>query len=123
MISVPSLEKMLLHRESLLDDESGMTVDLAIYSADAKASTKTTPLILYVVGTAMPRVGTDSDETILSDLLGRGYLVAVLDYLGDGRSVTPVLEWSVQRMKMHFLYHPDFYGRVLSGVEYSKKAA
>ena len=37
------------------------------------------PIVLYVKNTAMPRVGREPDETILSDLLADGYLVAVLD--------------------------------------------
>ena len=45
--------------------------------------TKTTnplPVIFYLENLAVPRVGTDSDETIIHDFLSEGYLVAKLDY-------------------------------------------
>jgi len=77
--------------------EDGVTVNatydmpftVSIYSKGD--STKETPVIIYVIGTAMPRIGTESDISILNDyILGNttneekiddaGCVVAVIDF-------------------------------------------
>ena len=118
---MPAIEEYVRHRETLFDEESGLAVDLELFVRDGSVCTVKTPLVLYVVGTNTPRIGTDSDETILTDLLSRDYVVAVLDYLGDERSVSPTLEWSIQRIKMRFNNHADFRERVLKGIACSSR--
>ena len=54
-----------------------------------------TTMIIYVINTNTERVGTDSDVDIINSMLDRGYLVVVLDYLGNSKATSPALEWSV----------------------------
>jgi len=58
-----------------------------------------TPVILYVIGAVVERIGTDEDETIIKGMLSRGYAVAVLDYLGDARAKSPALDTSAQLLR------------------------
>lgn len=57
----------------------------------AAATAKPGPLVVYLKGLAAPRVGTESDETILADIRAQGFLVATLDYRGDARARWPHL--------------------------------
>ena len=56
-------------------------------------------MILYVVNTNTERIGTDSDETIITSMLERGYVVVVLDYQNHASSVSPDLDWSIQAIR------------------------
>ena len=55
-----------------------------------------TPVIVYTVNTNTERVGTDSNESIITSMLERGYVVVVLDYLSQAKSQHPYLDDSVQ---------------------------
>ena len=55
-----------------------------------------TPVMMYVVNTNVARIGTDSDVSIISSMLDRGYAVVVVDYLNDPKAKSPALEWSTQ---------------------------
>lgn len=44
------------------------------------------PAVFYFLGLAAPRVGTESDDTILRDLRAGGYFVVCLDYARDPRA-------------------------------------
>ncbi len=59
-----------------------------------------TPVILYVVNADFERIGTDSDVSIITSMLGRGYAVIVLDYLNDARAKSPDLDWSTMPLWM-----------------------
>lgn len=58
-----------------------------------------TPVVFYLKNLAAPRVGTESDESIVSTLRAAGFLVAVLDYAGDARSVLPGLYADLVRLR------------------------
>ena len=58
------------------------------------------PIVLYVRNTCMPRVGRESDDTILSDLLKEGYLLTVLDCHHDERAVCPLLDLEIQKIRL-----------------------
>ena len=58
-----------------------------------------TPIMLYVVNTATERIGLATDEEIVSSMLERGYSVLIVDYLGSPLSVSPAIDYSVQRIK------------------------
>ena len=60
------------------------------------------PLILYVINTNTVRYGTDSDVNIITDLLGEGYVVMVVDYKNEKRSATPDLDWSLQLVRTKY---------------------
>jgi len=49
------------------------------------------PVVFYLENLAVPRVGTDGDESILRDLRASGHLVVVLDYAHDPRARVPDL--------------------------------
>lgn len=71
------------------------------YKGNASATTKETSVILYVMGYVGAReVGREDTVTILSDLLDEGYIVVVLDYLGNEKATTPNLDWSIQNIRM-----------------------
>ncbi|MCQ2399655.1 MAG: hypothetical protein MJ072_04025, partial [Clostridia bacterium] len=52
----------------------------------------------YTVNTALERIGTDSDVDIIRSMLERGYIVEVLDYKNNPRTVKNQLEASVQKI-------------------------
>ena len=60
-------------------------------------------VILYVMNTRVPRIGTDSDAAIVERLIGRGYYVIVMDYLDNENTVSPYLEWSVQNIRTQII--------------------
>lgn len=74
-------------RSPVLDAEVNLE-RLEPTSASASADVPT-PVVFYLQNLAAPRVGTESDDTILRDLRAEGYLVVVVDYAGDARSVLP----------------------------------
>jgi hypothetical protein len=53
-------------------------------------------VVLYVVGHAEERIGTDSDTDIVNDFLNEGYMVVVLDYLNNPEAVGLPLTKSAQ---------------------------
>jgi len=59
-----------------------------------------TVAVLYVVNTNTERVGTDSDTSIITSMLDRGYIVAVLDYKNNEKATTPGLDYSTQLIRM-----------------------
>ena len=60
-------------------------------------------VILYVMNTRVPRIGTDSDAAIVARLIDRGYYVVVMDYLDNENTVSPYLEWSVQNIRSQII--------------------
>lgn len=62
-----------------------------------------TPIMIYVVNTAIRRIGTLSDEEIVLGMIERGYVVAVLDYLGNEKATSPKLDKSVQGMRQRLM--------------------
>ena len=49
------------------------------------------PLIVYLENLAAPRVGTDSDDSIIHDFLEKGYVVVTLDYAHDPKACVPFI--------------------------------
>lgn len=63
-----------------------------------------TPIMIYVINTKAKRVGTFSDEKIVSGMLARGYVVTVLDYLGSEKAeVGYLLDLSVQGIRQRIM--------------------
>ncbi|MBQ9084923.1 MAG: Ig-like domain-containing protein [Clostridia bacterium] len=90
------------------DGYIGIPVQASLYYTGSDISTGVggTPVIAYVVNTNTERVGTDSDVSIITSMLDRGYIVLVLDYLNNEKATTPDLDWSVQGIR----------GDIVSGV-------
>ena len=55
-----------------------------------------TPIIVYAINTNTVRTGTDSNKTIIQSMLDHGYVVVVLDYLGNSAATSPKIDDSVQ---------------------------
>ncbi len=67
-------------------------------------------VVIYAVNTKMPRVGTDSDTTIVRSMLDRGFVVVVLDYLNNEKAISPALDYSAQYFRTDIAtgkYMPD----------------
>lgn len=58
-----------------------------------------TPVMIYVMGTQIERVGQGDDIEIINGMLDRGFAVVVLDYLGSEKAKRPALDWSVQKIR------------------------
>ena len=65
-----------------------------------------TPVIVYTINTGVDRVGTDSNTKIIESMIGQGYVVIVLDYLGNQDAVGYNLEISVQKFR-YKLYNKE----------------
>ncbi len=92
-----SLASYLLGVTELETDEVlGVPVTVSLY---AKGEGTPAPVILYVVGCRFERIGGEEDAVILSDMLDRGYTVAVVDYRGAEGTVSPALDRSVQAIR------------------------
>ena len=63
---------------------------------DVVAGIGGTPIIVYAINTNTQRVGTDSNKTIITSMLERGYVVVVLDYLSNSRATGHKLDDSAQ---------------------------
>ena len=68
-------------------------VPLNIYFADKRStSPQQGPVIVYVKGLAVERVGQESDLSILSDYIKQRYIVITVNYGGDARAVSPAID-------------------------------
>lgn len=98
---IESLKSCIVYTTALEDDGYiGIPVGITTYSKGN--STTETPVIFYVVNTNTERVGTDSDEKIITSFLERDYIVIVLDYFNNKKAVSPDLDWSVQAIRNPF---------------------
>lgn len=105
------------------DEYIGIPAEITVIYDRSKGEVKigysgATPIIIYTVGTSVPRIGTLSDEEIISGMLERGYVVCVLDYLGNKKALSPVLDWSVQKIRQRFIS-----GEIFEGIDGFPKGA
>ncbi len=81
-----------------------------VYYDTSKGAVKSgyngTPVIVYTINTGVDRVGTDSNTKIIESMIGQGYVVIVLDYLGNQDAVGYNLEISVQKFR-YKLYNKE----------------
>ena len=88
------------------DGYIGIPVEISTFYDASKGKTKAgyngTPLIVYVVNTNTERIGKKTDVEIITDMLGRGYIVQVLDYMNNDKACTPALDWSTQTIRQNF---------------------
>ena len=67
-----------------------------------------TPVVVYTVNhPSVKRIGTDSNEKIISSMLDRGYVVIVLDYLENEKASGSALENSTQLFMRQFCFRKD----------------
>ena len=91
-------------KQKLADDGYiGIPVEFTVYFDSENHTAVTgyngTPLMIYVVNTMVERIGTDSDAEIITDMLSKGYIVYVLDYLNNEKATSPKLDYSVQGIR------------------------
>ncbi len=78
------------------------------------ANSASNPVALYVINHGEERVGTDSDVSIIRDLLEE-YVVVVLDYQGAENAVSPCLDESLHGIKLDMMQN----GAFLEGIAYN----
>ena len=85
------------------DGYIGIPVEVSVYHGGGSVVTgngvDATPIVVYVVNTRVPRIGTDSDTDIISSMIERGYIVVIFDYLNSYKAISPDLDWSVQGLR------------------------
>lgn len=79
------------------------------------ANDASNPVAMYVIGHNEARIGTDSDVSIIRDLLEE-YIVVVLDYQNAERAISPYLEESATAQKVKMSEN----GSYLGDLSYSK---
>jgi len=68
-----------------------LDVALKINEPVSSAKNEPKPLVIYLTHLAAPRVGTESDESILANFNTAGYLIAELDYANNPKARMPGL--------------------------------
>ena len=94
--------KEYLVQDSYLADDGyiGIPISVRTYcKLKVEQTTKNTDVIIYVLGTRIERIGTESDIDILRDLLDEGYIVIALDYLGDSAARGEALIYSLKEFR------------------------
>lgn len=87
------------------DGYIGIPVEISVYYSGENSDIilgkdiDATPIAIYVVNTNTERIGTDSDVSIISSMLDRGYIVVIFDYLNNAKAKSPDLDWSVQALR------------------------
>ena len=96
---IAGMEDYLKYSASLSSDGYiGIPVDIYTYHKDT--TTSDMPIVMYVINTNTERVGTDSDEKIVKELIDdKNCIVVVIDYKNNPLSVCPDLDWSVQGIR------------------------
>ncbi len=95
---IDSLEQYVVYN-SVMENDGYIGIPVGIKTYIKETPDADTPVIMYVVNTNTKRVGTDTDENIITDFLNRGYVVVVLDYYNNEKTVCPDLDWSLQGIK------------------------
>ena len=113
---IAGLEENLKYSLALTDDGYiGIPVDLYTYYTDDTDEER--PVVVYVINTNTERIGTDSDYKIVNELINeKGFIVVVLDYKNNPKSMTPNLERSVHAIGSKI----DNNGMYLNGQKYKK---
>lgn len=91
------LKDYLVSTVELVDDGViGIPVSLAVYTVtDASVIS---PVVHYVIGTNTEHIGTESDESILSDLV-KEYITVVIDYHGHEKATGLALDYSLHHLR------------------------
>ncbi len=77
-------------------------VHLYIYT-DGKEAGQTRDVIFYVINHAGERIGQESDTSIVGSYIDEGYVVIVVDYLKDPRTVSPNVEHSLAKLREYYM--------------------
>ena len=104
------------------DGYIGIPVEVSVYHAGGSVKAgydlDATPIVIYVVNTAVARIGTDSDVSIINSMLDRGFVVVIFDYLNSTKAVSPDLDWSIQGLRPNVVKGTYFSGTGLPSGSY-----
>jgi hypothetical protein len=78
---------------------SSEPLGLAVLTPSRTPANAPLPTVLYLLNLACPRVGTESDETIITDLQAAGYLVVTIDYAGRTNARMPFLNRDLGKLR------------------------
>lgn len=84
------------------DGYIGIPVHLYVYT-DGKEAEGKRDVIFYVINHASERIGQESDNSIVGSYIDEGYVVVVVDYLKDERSVSPNIEHSLAQLREYYM--------------------
>ena len=88
-----SLQVYLRKSASINSETLGKDIPLNVYFVDeTSTSPQQAPVVVYIKGLAVERIGQESDLSILSDYIEQGYIVICIDYEGDERAVGPAID-------------------------------
>lgn len=114
--AIAGVEEYLQYSTSLASDGSiGIPIDISTYYSGVP--NESTPVIMYVINTNTERIGTESDTSIVSDLIKDGYIVVVVDYKNNQAATSPDLDWSLQQIRTQI----DENSAYLNGAPHLKK--
>jgi hypothetical protein len=94
----PARAEFLRHEGLWQGEVFDSPIAYALYHREPEGGREPLDTVVYFRNTGMPRVGTEPDGPILSDLIDEGYLVIVLDFAAVADAVSPALE----RELLHF---------------------
>ena len=113
---IDGLEDYLQASESVADDGYiGIPYDAYTYYQPGGQTDKTR-VAIYVINTNTQRIGTGTDYDIVYDLIvNKKMTVVVIDYLGNEKTVSPDLDWSIQGIRNKMVS-----GKHLNGSAFNK---
>jgi hypothetical protein len=78
---------------------------MAVLKPEGFDSNKPSPLVIYLENLATPRIGTESDDTIIRDFLKDGYLVVTLDYNHQPEARVPFINRDLGAIRDQVLHN------------------
>ena len=115
---IAGLESYLQASESVASDGYiGIPYDAYTYYKEGSQTDKTR-VALYVINTNTERIGTGTDYDIVLDLItNKNMTVVVIDYRNNEKTVSPDLDWSIQRIRNRICKSADH----MNGTAFNKK--
>lgn len=83
---------------------TGTALERVEYAVEGLEASEPQPTIVYLLGLASPRKGTDTDAAIVADFLAQGYVVISLDYAGHENARMPTLNPDILEMRRQVLF-------------------
>jgi hypothetical protein len=78
---------------------SGQLLDFTVREPDGATNHQPLPVVIYLKNLAAPRVGTESDETILRNFHTNGYLVVTLDFAHQPQARVPFINRDLRKLR------------------------
>ena len=100
-LSAQSLSSLKQHLQKSLEWNSptlNRSIPLNIYFQGKADKWETPEVIVYLKNKAWERIGQESDESILSDYIRKGFIVITADYNNDARAVSPAFDKDLSQL-------------------------